>query len=79
MRGARRRLRIVGLALVALLAIGAIGYGAWTRIIQPAMLPSEPSMPALSADLQKLQDYYHFRFLPDGYPESPGLAPGRPP
>jgi hypothetical protein len=53
---------------VVLVGLSALGAITWVKVVQPAMLPPEPPMPALSADLQKLQDYYHFRFLPDGYP-----------
>ena len=67
----RRSRRLVGrIALAGIILAGSAGLGAvgWVAVVQPALLPPEPSMPPLSADLQKLQDYYHFRFLPDGYP-----------
>ncbi len=63
----RRRSRFA--AIFAVLAVVAITVSiGWVAVAQPAMLPPEPSMPPLSADLLKLQDYYKFRFLPDGYP-----------
>jgi len=67
----RRPRRLVGrIALAGIILAGSAGLGAvgWVAVVQPALLPAEPAMPPLSADLQKLQDYYHFRFLPDGYP-----------
>ena len=67
----RRSRRLVGrIALAGIILAGSAGLAAvgWVAVVRPALLPPEPSMPPLSADLQKLQDYYHFRFLPDGYP-----------
>jgi hypothetical protein len=68
MRRPRRLVLRIALAGIVVAAAGALGAIGWVAVVQPAMLPPEPKMPPLSADLQKLQDYYHFRFLPDGYP-----------
>jgi hypothetical protein len=63
----RVRTALGALAAAALVLIVIVGGVGWIAI-QPALLPPEPSMPALSPTLSKLQDYYRFRFLPDGYP-----------
>jgi hypothetical protein len=64
--GARVRRALV--AAVAIVLVTVLGWIGWVAVVQPATLPPEPSMPPLSANLSRLQDYYKFRFLPDGYP-----------
>lgn len=66
--GRRPRLAAIVIVVAALVVSAAAAAVAWTAVLQPAMLPPERPMPPLSAELMKLQDYYKFRFLPDGYP-----------